>query len=805
MKKGGIPNEPLYPKPVAVHSRMADSKTLQEHQEALLNLRSRSLRLAYALENFTDIRKAIQRRDNPDKRGGGRTWPALKFLKKDEIESLAIDLASEDWAGKKCAAQMMLMADKAFGLMRNVDADFIDRWGLGRILMSAFTYAGIYHLGKIEDYSRAPYYVLDRFGATPDKQPPTRTKFEPFPKWTRNIDEFGNRLVRHSYPCPPKFYYKPVISENKAWVRAVHKLENTPFQINKDVLEWASDPKVNEKLVPPKLENQEKRFDAFKSRKPRIRKLKRLYDKEAKDHLHKFKKADQKFWRDYWEEYQPLSAEYNRVDSRRKQFERELEEAKDLAKKGKPFYHRVSVDYRGRLYLPTFSYQGSDFCRAVIEFADSGLMTADAVHELARHTVNVEGTNLSHLDKYDAMAEGNLFTHIALEPMQKANLKRIAEAEKSFCFYRSCLEWRDTMAHRIVGLKSSKDSDDKKMFSKISKRNVNWAESHYKTLDLVTVKKKTHKGSGFYTAKDNKMLRSHLPIAADHRSSAFVHIGFMLNTPEGQEMVSSAMEEDLYQVIADRCTDLPKKYSRKIVKMVMVPWSYGGTEWSCKDKVSQWRMQNPKKIKYLDRMSWNELSDMVDSIFEVLNDEFEASGQFRSAMSRAINLARKRTDRNPTDGIRWTTESDFVVHQAAFKTSKKPDLVANGFGGDDVQIIARMPTDTVDWRKMETKTPPNLVHSQDATVVHMMFDGKVSWVSDTTGKTETFSYFPMVSVHDSFSVLPDDARHCLRGLEIVTTTSYVDDPLVQFGRSVVGRKFNIRKDRSFRVGDNPYS
>ncbi|MGE4636110.1 MAG: hypothetical protein AAEI92_12205, partial [Arenicellales bacterium] len=99
MKKGGIPNEPLYPKPVAVHPRMADSKTLQEHQEALLNLRSRSLRLAYTLQNFTDIRKAQARVTDPDKRGGGKPWPALKFLERVDLEWLAIELARENWAG----------------------------------------------------------------------------------------------------------------------------------------------------------------------------------------------------------------------------------------------------------------------------------------------------------------------------------------------------------------------------------------------------------------------------------------------------------------------------------------------------------------------------------------------------------------------------------------------------------------------------------------------------------------------------------------------------------------------------------
>lgn len=146
-----------------------------------------------------------------------------------------------------------------------------------------------------------------------------------------------------------------------------------------------------------------------------------------------------------------------------------------------------------------------------------------------------------------------------------------------------------------------------------------------------------------------------------------------------------------------------------------------------------------------------------------------------------------------------------MVHQAVFKTSKKINLVANGFGEDDLQIIARMPTDTVDWRKMETKAPPNLVHSQDATVVHELLSGEIRFVSDTTGKKEKIDYSPMVTVHDSFSVLPDDALNALRGLEMVTMISYRHDPLVQFGRGVIGKEIDLRKDMAFRLGDNPYS
>jgi len=57
---------------------MAD---LKAHQEAIQSLNSRSLRLSYALQNFSDIRKIHKIVVDPSTRGGGRTLPPrIPFL-----------------------------------------------------------------------------------------------------------------------------------------------------------------------------------------------------------------------------------------------------------------------------------------------------------------------------------------------------------------------------------------------------------------------------------------------------------------------------------------------------------------------------------------------------------------------------------------------------------------------------------------------------------------------------------------------------------------------------------------------------
>lgn len=67
---------------------MAESKTYQEHQEALLNMRSRPARLSYALQHFSDIRKSIERKKNPSSSNTiGRTGTVYPSMQGSRMNS----------------------------------------------------------------------------------------------------------------------------------------------------------------------------------------------------------------------------------------------------------------------------------------------------------------------------------------------------------------------------------------------------------------------------------------------------------------------------------------------------------------------------------------------------------------------------------------------------------------------------------------------------------------------------------------------------------------------------------------------
>ena len=754
---------------------MAESKTYQEHQESLLNMRSRPARLSYALQHFSDIRKSIQRKNNPNKRGGGKTFEGLHWLEGIDLDTLAVGLSQYQYSGKKATSQAFRMGEHAFALMKVKDFDHRDKWFLGRVILSAYTYAGIYQLKRIDDHGDAPYYIMDGLTSIQDESPPENTRHEPYPKWTKNIDEFGNRLVKPSYPCPREFEFEPNLKgKNLEWLDAVHKLESTPFQINKEVLEWANNKTVKNKFVPSIPKGYKKDREALDKDYDKIKRLEEKHDKKKRNEG--LTKSELPFWKDWWHRHSVLEAKRVRFESKRNQFQRQLDQANRLAKDGRPFYHRVSLDYRGRVYLPSFSYQGSDFCRAVIEFADTGVMTKPATIHFARHTTNVIGKTLPYEDKLHYGREESLqLANLALDPLSKETFKKLEGAEKPFGMFRCGLEWRNVFVCYALDHPRELPKDILKVFKEL-----------YAELPLKTIKTKKYNGQELYKSKTNKHVLSHLPISADHRNSAFQHIGMMVDNDDGEELIRRCGEEDLYQFIASQ-SDLPPEHSRALVKMVMVPWSYGGSEYSCREKILEWRLENPKVIPHLDDLDYQGVYDLVREIFSLLNTNFPACGAYQRRVKNAVQSVKDDRPTRSTDGIEWTSPSGFVVHQAVFNTDRAPNYVWDGVS-KDVQLIARMPNHQMNWAKMKTKAPPNLVHSVDASVVHMFVKGSVHMNHKTWKKEKILTFDPLVTVHDSFSVVPSDAADLLWMLQQVTYSAYWTPPLGAFIADINGIK-----------------
>ena len=841
-------------------------RTWRQHQIALLSQKGDLARVEYALEHFHDIRKAKAQQDAlPEEKDVSRipSWTGWKHLKScDLVErtKIAVYLLGENWHGRKAVSSIFLMSDQVLNLLGIKKYAWDEKYGVGRILLSALTYSGVYYLHRDDYGMNKPYYIYESGKAQLKREtrPSIKTREEKFPPWTSNVDELGNKLVRPSHPCLPEKEYVPKFPKDRIvpWLDAVHRLESIRFRINKQLLKWVeeTDKKMSTRIIPKHLPGKTKKVNALKKEAERIglkklekkfvkkkdwddyqKKRKRLRDIEWKDHKGFGNETDIKAWNQYWRKWTILHENIKRYEARRASFERQLEEAKLW--KDKPFYQRVSVDYRGRLYLPEFSYQGSDFCRAIIEFDDGDVITIDGWKHLLRHTADVkDGESRATDDKIEfGKSIAPECMEIASDPIK--NIDKWKDADKPYGFLRSCMEVRDAITPI---LRYQLEHGDKEQLKKTTRQATvskarKWIKDHssnYKELELSYVGEYEigeddagkHFGPAdtrkFHNAFEDKHFVSHMPVAIDQNNSAFQHVSLMMDDQAlATDTGLSGKYVDVYQEIADG-----RSIPRKTVKLAIVPWSYGAGPDTIKKRVREYVDENPDKVPDLAGMTGEELGNLVEGLIGTFENRFEACHRYKQQVYEAIRELSKRPERDRPEFIQWRTPFDFVVHQRVHRRKNPQRTVANGFE-DDVEPQAVQPTDSIDWGGMTTKAPPNLVHSYDAALIHGTLWSERFYVGlDDGGNRTAFSnqalddydiggdpkeahgskpwIGPIITVHDSFachaSMLEELSNDLLHNLEQL----YNDfDPLRIFMRDIRGSSQRERK-REFKYQES---
>ena len=726
----------------------------------LLEMRSDTARVSFALQNFSALRK------QGGTRGGGKTWAGLKHLQDKDFDRIAIKLLETEWSGKLTGSSLMRMADQIEALLVLRGLSSKDKWEMGRVLSSALCYAQVYRMdqearGGERGWQRPLFLIRTEESLDIDKKDIDRTRFEPFPKWTRPIDDNGNRLVRPCRPCPSDLEWEPTITQ-VPWLDAVHRLESVAFRINKDILRLATETDRNPDTriipyLPPSFERDrtelEKEYDKLgigemaqirekdkalrkKDEKENDKRYKQGLDPIRSDGYHTTPDQD-KIWSEYWVKWFALEDKRQRYDARRQQFEREVETAKALFKDGRPFYQRVSVDYRGRLYLPDFSYQSSDFCRAVIEFDGAEAVDKGGWKHLLRHTANAYGEAKTFEEKIDfRLPDSNTSKYIdlALDPLK--HFDDWNRADKPFCFLRSCIEIMDVTTPWLKGILDRNDPEQLKHYSgqttvSKAKKWFRRIDSRYSVLDLQEVE------GDYYPAPDNLHYLSHLPCEIDQSNSAFQHIAQMMDRRDVYEKVLGA---DVYSDVAEKLpstvfTDLKDPTERrKIVKIVAIPWSYGAELRTISKAVKKFRKENPDKISFLEDLNDRAITSLCRSVISQLNTEYPVCADYQDRVKEAVNEVRDRGEQN---FVEWDSPFGFVTHQKVHGTRKSVGKVYAGpegkedtgrktksgkdilrkIGGDR-EVRVRLPTTYINWDRMRTKAPPNLVHSYDSALVH---------------------------------------------------------------------------------------
>jgi hypothetical protein len=671
--------------------------------------------LADVLRHFPAYRK------KPKRRGGGQKAPGLKHLQNKDHDRIARRLLAQSWHGQKAVAGLFRMAVSVEDLL-GLSINWRERWDLGRLLLSALCFTPLYRLEpELDKEGKAkPAFEIIAIGRSVKNQLPNRTRInEPFPVWQRPIDEWGNQLVRPCRPCPPHLEYHPKLPppneiELHPWLYAVHKLEKIPYRINKEMLDLVIklDKSASTRIVP--VDFKDYRFCRNNLDSDyRMKRIAALDEKKKnEEELTEEEKEKRNAW---WSKHFLLEERHKRALSRRQQFEMELEEAIKL-RDAECFYQRVSVDYRGRMYLPAeFSYQGSDFARSVIEFAIASPMLTEGFGYLFQHLSNMEGKTNGAVDERRGDLGSRLapLTDIAFDP--KGNFSEWSDADKPYCFLRACIELRNAAAPMVrVRMQQLKEQDLKQKESEKA-----WTDKMVALCEELPLEE----------VQGVPCLLSYLPVELDQSSSAFAHIAKMMNDDELLEQSNHGeVWSDLYTGVADRVDrkgldDAREK--RKLVKVVAVPWAYGASTITCGKALKKFRKEFPEQSRYLQTLTNDEVGDLAELVVYHLGVKFKTCVAYTNRVKQAVDVAK---DREGQDAIGWITPTGFPVWQQVHNRGHVQNLV---WGGEkDRDLRARPSTDTINWQSSRTKTPPNLVHSLDASVLHaIQWAGQVSSTS----------------------------------------------------------------------------
>jgi len=766
-------------------------------------------KVADVLRNFSDYRK------KPGKRRGGKTWPGLQHFEQADVDRIAIRLLSTSWSGRKATKSLMEMADAIESLLCLTNLSWNQKWQMGRVLLSALTYSGLYRLERDEEKSKhEPYYIVETGeGLHLNYNAPERTRFQPFPRWTRAIDDEGNRLVRPSRPCPTEYEHYPEIPEISGrlpWLDAVHQIESVGFRISTEFL----------KVVIEAEKNDETRVIRKLEQYPELAKQRTALNRVRKQNRDdEWKRKSRILWR-----------KMNKIEARRRTFDRELEWAKYLSDKG-TFYQRVSVDYRGRIYLPEFSYQGSDFARAVIEFSDGTEVSREGWLDLLRHTANVFGMSAFSHEKVE-FARSNVKPYIDIAQDPIGHFDEWYKADKPFGFLRSCMEIRDTA---IPMLKHVLDNAEPSQLKSLSKQTTiggakKWFRSVLSRYDSLELREdelwpptlsKSELLHRHFPVPDDKYFVGHMPCEVDQSNSAFQHIGLMMGDENLQRQSNMYGDEyrDLYIDIADAINieGAEIQETRKIIKKVAVPWSYGASNRTCGDALRDYRDENPDKAPYLNTLDDDDVRALAVRVVGRLRTRFPSCVAYSDRVKRSVNRIRDAGH----EVVRWNTPFGFLIHQRVHRTRREQGIVYSGDKAKgDVELRAKYPLDDIDWKRTRTKTPPNLVHSYDSALVHgTLWAGRFDVLKQPNGRTlvmgnstwndpffadttapkhplETYSEFkfPVVTIHDAFSCPPSHCSEMIGTLQNNLYTIYAEfDPFHRFLNAVENDELPIRE------------
>ena len=345
--------------------------------------------------------------------------------------------------------------------------------------------------------------------------------------------------------------------------------------------------------------------------------------------------------------------------------------------KDKVFYIPWSFDYRGRAYpIPSFlTVQDTDFGKSLIRFANESTVTTEAEEWLSFQCATCYGLDKATMTERLEWTNENipLITRVATDPV--GNIGDWEAAEEPWEFLASC-------------------------------------EEYYAC--VITQRRKT---TGLCVATDATCsgLQILAGLAMDKKTATLVNV------------VASDRPQDAYKVVADvarkHCpAHIQKVMDRKTVKRVVMTVPYNAKPYSnrtyIRDALSEIGVEIDK-----DDLTVT-VKAVRDAMHNVVPGPMKVMKWIEDEVSKAIN-------RGLTE-LEWVTPSGFIVHQKIMK--KEVEILNLQLLGRCSISVATEDANIVDKLRHKAATAPNLIHSLDASLLHLSatrFDNPIALIHDS--------------------------------------------------------------------------
>ena len=345
--------------------------------------------------------------------------------------------------------------------------------------------------------------------------------------------------------------------------------------------------------------------------------------------------------------------------------------------KDREFYIPWSFDYRGRAYpIPAFlTPQDTDFGKSLLQFADAVVLTEGSEKWLAFQVATTYGLDKSTMQERLDWTHNNLalISRIAQDPIE--NLGDWEGADEPWLFLAACEEYYNCV---------------------ITKQR----------------------------------LTTSLPVATDATCSGLQILAGLArdkSTARLVNVVPSARPQDAYAVVARVSMPyIPKTvqgvWDRKCVKRTVMTIPYNAKAYSNRSYI-----KDALKEKGVE-VDKDELTQIVSSVRSAM----QAVVPGPMSVMRWIELEVAKAIKSGREYIEWTTPSGFVVRQRYYK--KKVERIQLQLLGRCDLSVAVEDGKEVDINRHKAATAPNLIHSLDASLLHLAvrsFDEPIALIHDS--------------------------------------------------------------------------